>query len=96
MDVPADRTADGLDRQTATNYYGPFVLTNLLLPHLRDRVVHVTSQLHRFTRPAGPAATRSPPAVCGGRPPPLRAWDDARAGSFLDCRPCRSDTSSPS
>jgi NAD(P)-dependent dehydrogenase (short-subunit alcohol dehydrogenase family) len=26
------------------------VLTNLLLPHLRDRVVHVTSQLHRFAR----------------------------------------------
>lgn len=50
MDVPAARTADGFDRQTATNYFGPYVLTNLLLPHLRDRVVHVTSQLHRFAR----------------------------------------------
>jgi NAD(P)-dependent dehydrogenase (short-subunit alcohol dehydrogenase family) len=48
MDVPADRTADGLDRQTATNYFGPYVLTNLLLPRLTDRVVHVASQLHRF------------------------------------------------
>jgi NAD(P)-dependent dehydrogenase (short-subunit alcohol dehydrogenase family) len=47
MDVPAARTADGLDVQTATNYTGPFVLTNLLLPHLSDRVVSVTSQLHR-------------------------------------------------
>ncbi len=47
MDVPAQRTADGFDVQTATNYTGPFVLTNLLLPHITDRVVSVTSQLHR-------------------------------------------------
>lgn len=47
MDIPAARTADGLDLQTATNYTGPFVLTNALLPHLTDRVVSVTSQLHR-------------------------------------------------
>jgi NAD(P)-dependent dehydrogenase (short-subunit alcohol dehydrogenase family) len=49
MDIPAARTADGLDRQTATNYFGPWVLTNLLRPHL-ERVVHVTSQLHRFAK----------------------------------------------
>ena len=48
MDVPAARTADGLDLQTATNYTGPFVLTQLLLPHVTDRVVSVTSQLHRL------------------------------------------------
>jgi NAD(P)-dependent dehydrogenase (short-subunit alcohol dehydrogenase family) len=48
MDVPATRTVQGLDLQTATNYFGPFVLTNLLLPHLTDRVVTVSSQLHRF------------------------------------------------
>jgi NAD(P)-dependent dehydrogenase (short-subunit alcohol dehydrogenase family) len=47
MDIAAARTADGFDVQTATNYTGPFVLTNLLLPHLTDRVVSVTSQLHR-------------------------------------------------
>jgi NAD(P)-dependent dehydrogenase (short-subunit alcohol dehydrogenase family) len=47
MDIPAARTADGLDLQTATNYFGPYALTNLLRPHLK-RVVHVTSQLHRF------------------------------------------------
>ncbi|GIF22076.1 NAD(P)-dependent dehydrogenase (short-subunit alcohol dehydrogenase family) [Actinoplanes tereljensis] len=47
MDIPASRTAQGLDVQTATNYFGPYVLTNLLLPHLTDRVVTVTSQLHR-------------------------------------------------
>jgi NAD(P)-dependent dehydrogenase (short-subunit alcohol dehydrogenase family) len=50
MDIPAARTADGFDVQTATNYTGPFVLTNLLLPHLTDRVVSVTSQLHRRSK----------------------------------------------
>ncbi|GIJ59245.1 SDR family NAD(P)-dependent oxidoreductase [Virgisporangium aurantiacum] len=50
MDVPAARTADGLDVQTATNYTGPFALTNLLLEHVTDRVVSVTSQLHRQSR----------------------------------------------
>lgn len=47
MDIPATRTQDGLDLQTTTNYTGPFLLTNLLLEHVTDRVVHVTSQLHR-------------------------------------------------
>lgn len=48
MDVPLARTADGLDLQTATNSFGPFLLTNLLLPHITDRVVWVASQLHRM------------------------------------------------
>jgi NAD(P)-dependent dehydrogenase (short-subunit alcohol dehydrogenase family) len=47
MDIPAARTRDGLDLQTTTNYTGPFLLTTLLLDHVTDRVVHVTSQLHR-------------------------------------------------
>ncbi|WP_460725042.1 SDR family NAD(P)-dependent oxidoreductase [Nocardia heshunensis] len=50
MDIPAARTADGFDLQTATNYTGHFVLTNLLLPHLTGRVVSVTSQLHRQSK----------------------------------------------
>jgi NAD(P)-dependent dehydrogenase (short-subunit alcohol dehydrogenase family) len=50
MDIPAARTRDGLDLQTATNYTGPFLLTTLLLDHVTDRVVHVTSQLHRQGR----------------------------------------------
>ena len=47
MDIPAQRTADGFDLQTATNYFGPFVLTNLLADRITGRVVSVTSQLHR-------------------------------------------------
>jgi len=50
MDIPAQRTADGFDRQTATNYFGPFVLTNLLADRITDRVVSVSSQLHRMAR----------------------------------------------
>lgn len=48
MEVPFARTADGFELQFATNYLGPFVLTGLLLPHINDRVVTVTSQLHRM------------------------------------------------
>lgn len=48
MDVPFARTVDGFESQFATNYLGPFVLTGLLLPNITDRVVTVTSQLHRM------------------------------------------------
>jgi NAD(P)-dependent dehydrogenase (short-subunit alcohol dehydrogenase family) len=47
MQVPLAYTADGFESQTATNYFGPFALTNLLLPHVIDRVITVSSQLHR-------------------------------------------------
>ncbi|WP_371484245.1 oxidoreductase [Kitasatospora sp. NBC_00315] len=47
MQVPLAYTADGFESQAATNYLGPFALTNLLLPHITDRVVTVSSQLHR-------------------------------------------------
>jgi len=50
MDIPAQRTGDGFDLQTATNYFGPFVLTNLLADRITGRVVSVTSQLHRRAR----------------------------------------------
>ncbi len=48
MEVPFARTVDGFESQFATNYLGPFVLTGLLLPHITDRVVTVSSQLHRM------------------------------------------------
>jgi NAD(P)-dependent dehydrogenase (short-subunit alcohol dehydrogenase family) len=47
MQVPLAYTADGLESQAATNYFGPFTLTNLLLPRITDRVISVSSQLHR-------------------------------------------------
>jgi len=50
MAVPQARTADGFERQFGTNHLGHFALTNLLLPHVTDRVVTVSSMLHRSGR----------------------------------------------
>ncbi len=47
MAIPEYRTADGFEMQIGTNHLGHFALTNLLLPHLTDRVVTVSSQAHR-------------------------------------------------
>jgi NAD(P)-dependent dehydrogenase (short-subunit alcohol dehydrogenase family) len=47
MMVPPGVTADGFEIQFGTNHLGHFALTNLLLPHLTDRVVTVSSSLHR-------------------------------------------------
>jgi NAD(P)-dependent dehydrogenase (short-subunit alcohol dehydrogenase family) len=48
MGVPEQRTADGFEMQIGTNHLGPFALTNLLLPHIGDRVVTVASGAHRM------------------------------------------------
>jgi len=47
MAVPEGRTKDGFELQIGTNHLGPFALTNLLLPHISDRVVTVSSTAHR-------------------------------------------------
>ena len=44
---PRGRTADGFELQIGTNHLGPFALTNLLLAHISDRVVTVSSAAHR-------------------------------------------------
>jgi len=50
MGTPYSRTADGLELQMATNHFGPFLLTGLLLPQLVQsadgRVVTVSSMMH--------------------------------------------------
>ena len=48
MAVPERRTKDGFEMQLGTNHLGHFALTNLLLPHVRDRVVVVASGAHRM------------------------------------------------
>ena len=50
MAVPEGRTVDGFELQIGTNHLGPFLLTGLLLPAITDRVVTVSSQLHRRGR----------------------------------------------
>ena len=50
MATPERRTADGFELQIGTNHLGHFALTNLLLPRVTDRVVVVSSSLHRNGR----------------------------------------------
>ena len=50
MMVPHRVTDDGIESQVATNYFGPFALTSVLLPYITDRVVSISSQLHRQGR----------------------------------------------
>ena len=51
MGTPYRQTADGLELQMATNHFGHFALTGLLLDRLvtteRSRIVTVSSQMHR-------------------------------------------------
>lgn len=48
MMLPKQQTADGFEMQFGTNHLGHFALTNLLLPHITDRVVTVSSGAHRW------------------------------------------------
>jgi NAD(P)-dependent dehydrogenase (short-subunit alcohol dehydrogenase family) len=50
MAVPEQRTADGFEMQIGTNFLGHFALTGLLLPRLTDRVVTLSSVMHRVGR----------------------------------------------
>jgi NAD(P)-dependent dehydrogenase (short-subunit alcohol dehydrogenase family) len=47
MNVPKAVTVDGFERHLGVDHLGPFALTNLLLPHVTDRVVTVSSIVHR-------------------------------------------------
>jgi NAD(P)-dependent dehydrogenase (short-subunit alcohol dehydrogenase family) len=48
MAIPEQRTADGFEMQIGTNFLGHFALTGLLLDHIDDRVVTLSSQAHRM------------------------------------------------
>ena len=50
MAPPLSRTAEGFETQFGVNHLGPFALTNLLLPQIRDRVVTLSSGAHRMGR----------------------------------------------
>ncbi len=47
MNIPQSRTKDGFEMQFGTNYLGHFALTSLLLPHITDRVVSLSSTAHK-------------------------------------------------
>jgi NAD(P)-dependent dehydrogenase (short-subunit alcohol dehydrogenase family) len=48
MNVPRGRTAQGHELQFGTNVLGHFLLTALLLPRLTDRVVTLSSGVHKM------------------------------------------------
>src|SRR5437016_7067451 len=48
MAPPLTRTTEGFELQFGTNHLGHFALSNLLLEHVVDRVVTVSSTGHRF------------------------------------------------
>jgi NAD(P)-dependent dehydrogenase (short-subunit alcohol dehydrogenase family) len=50
MNIPEASTKDGFEMQFGTNHLGHFALTNLLLPHITDRVVTVSSGAHKMPR----------------------------------------------
>lgn len=64
MGTPYRQTPDGFELQMATNHFGPFLLTGLLLPQLvasgTARVVTVSSIFHRMARSAPLESPRVP------------------------------------
>jgi NAD(P)-dependent dehydrogenase (short-subunit alcohol dehydrogenase family) len=50
MVPPLSRTAEGFELQFGTNHLGHFALSNLLLEHVKGRVVSVSSTGHRMGR----------------------------------------------
>ena len=96
MAVPERRTKDGFEMQLGTNHLGHFALTNLLLPHVRDRVVVVvlgraSVRLHptsttstgstTATRAGAPTASRSSPTCSSCQSSSAASTTRARASA---------------
>jgi NAD(P)-dependent dehydrogenase (short-subunit alcohol dehydrogenase family) len=77
MMVAEGRTVDGFERQIGTNHLGHFALTNLLLPHVTDRVVTVSSGLHR-----GPQVSLDDLDLTRGYKP-TRAYQQSKLANLL-------------
>lgn len=77
MMVADGRTADGFERQMGTNHLGHFALTNLLLPHVTDRVVTISSGLHH-----GPQV-RLDNLDLDGAYTPSRAYQQSKLANLL-------------
>jgi NAD(P)-dependent dehydrogenase (short-subunit alcohol dehydrogenase family) len=83
MGTPRQVTTDGLDLQLATNHFGPFLLTGLLLPQLlasKDaRVVTVSSIMHRIAR----RAPLGDPRVHRGRYSTWQVYGQSKLANLL-------------
>jgi NAD(P)-dependent dehydrogenase (short-subunit alcohol dehydrogenase family) len=83
MGTPRQVTADGLELQLATNHFGPFLLTGLLLPQLLAShdatVVTVSSGMHRAAR----SAPLGDPRVHHGRYSKWAAYSRSKLANLL-------------
>ncbi|MCS0600622.1 oxidoreductase [Streptomyces sp. LP11] len=79
MMLPEQRTKQGFEMQFGTNHLGHFALTNLLLPHLTDRVVTVSSGLHR----GGDGVIHFDDVNLTGRYSPTRAYAQSKLANLL-------------
>lgn len=83
MATPQSRTVDDLDLQMATNHFGPFLLTGLLLEPLAEsgegRIVTVSSMMHKLARKA-PLAF---PTVQVGRYSPWSVYAQSKLANLL-------------
>ncbi|KIE24996.1 oxidoreductase [Streptomyces sp. MUSC 125] len=79
MMLPEQRTKQGFEMQFGTNHLGHFALTNLLLPHVTDRVVTVSSGLHR----GGDGVIHFADVNLTGRYSPTRAYAQSKLANLL-------------
>ncbi|WP_018548501.1 oxidoreductase [Streptomyces sp. LaPpAH-108] len=79
MMLPEGRTAQGFETQFGTNHLGHFALTNLLLPYVTDRVVTVSSELHR----GGDGVIDFENPNLRGRYTPTRAYAQSKLANLL-------------
>ncbi|WP_041818786.1 oxidoreductase [Streptomyces davaonensis] len=80
MNIPEARTKDGFEMQFGTNHLGHFALTNLLLPHITDRVVTVSSGAHRM--PGNPVI-RFDNLDLTGEYKPMTAYSQSKLANLL-------------
>jgi NAD(P)-dependent dehydrogenase (short-subunit alcohol dehydrogenase family) len=74
------RTKDGFELQFGTNHLGHFALTNLLLPHITDRVVVVASNAHKFP---GARRINFDNLNLTGEYTPMRAYSQSKLANLL-------------
>jgi NAD(P)-dependent dehydrogenase (short-subunit alcohol dehydrogenase family) len=79
MNVPEGTTKDGFETQFGTNHLGHFALTNLLLPYVTDRVVTVSSGLHKIPG----TRIRFENLGLKGEYNPLRAYAQSKLANLL-------------
>jgi len=81
MNIPEARTKDGFEMQFGTNHLGHFALTNLLLPHVTDRVVTVASGAHKI--PSSNHIHFDNLNLTGGAYSPMTAYSQSKLANLL-------------